>query len=336
VERARGDAAALCSFEAHKKAAAWLGPSLVRMPAWVKRTCVEDRHCGVICVDADVEGFETVFVLLCAAGAQMVPKASTPDMPKLFKTFKALNGTVAIARMLRTVDEAETWLAAVRAPLWVLKAATARADNTTEGDRADTETDDFNDDIIIVSDHEMDEDTLDKKAFKAVARTLPSPPTPKRTILSLRSVNDSMLLFLSSRPYPLTGVIAASGSGGEAHFSRPPTAAPTSWPSSTTRSSRLSSTALAVVAAPAAPTLVVHRYQIWPSMSADSRVSRRHVPVLTATALQPSGLPSSVVCPVPVVQSCRSGVFHQTAIGASRFAEATPATSARLRKRKPA
>jgi len=272
------DAAALCSFEAHKKAVAWLWQLSVRMPAWVERTCVEDRDCGVICVEADVEEFAPVFALLCAAGGQMVPKASTADMPKLVNTLKALNGKVAIARMLPTVDEAETWLAAARVPLWVLKAAAAREDKTTELDRAGTATDDSNDDVIIVSDHETDDDTLDGKAFMAVARTLPPPPTPKRTILSMDSINDSMLLPVRFRRHPGTGVIAARGSGGSsstAPFSGPPSAAPTSGPSSTTRSSRPSSTALAVVAAPAAPTLAVRRHQIRPSMSADSRVSHR-------------------------------------------------------------
>jgi len=329
------DAAALCSFEAHKKAVAWLWLSSVRMPAWVERTCVENRDCGVICVDADAEECAPVFALLCAAGGQMVPKASTADMPKLVNTLKALNGNVALARMLPTVAEAETWMGAARVPLWVLKAAAARENNITEADRAGTATNNSDDDVIIVSDHETGDDTLDGKAFMTVARTLPPPPTPKRSIFSMKSINDSMLLPVRFRRHPVTGEIPARGSGGSstmAPSSGPPPATPTSGPSSTARSSRPSSTKPAVVAAPPAPTLVVRRHQMGPSMSADSRVSHRRVPVPTATALPPAGCPGSVARLVPAVKSCRSGVSHSTT-GAGRFAEATPAHSARPTKR---
>eukprot|EP00168_Porphyra_purpurea_P021006 TRINITY_DN9116_c0_g1_i1.p1 TRINITY_DN9116_c0_g1~~TRINITY_DN9116_c0_g1_i1.p1 ORF type:complete len:442 (-),score=77.16 TRINITY_DN9116_c0_g1_i1:143-1420(-) len=263
-------------------------------------------------MDADVHENPPVFALLCAAGGQMMPEACTVDTTKLVNTLRALNGKVAIARMMPTVANEESWLASPRVPRWVLQAAADGEYHTTGADRVRRPTTTSADDVIFVSDDEVAEDTVDGKAFITVARALPLLPTLKRTILSMGSINDSILLPVRLRRHPVTGAVASGGSGGS---------------SSSMPSSEPLSIKCAAVAAPATPTLVVRRRQMRRMKTADSRVSRLHVPVSAATALPLSGSSSTVARRVLAVRSWRGGASSSSANRAGSADAETSASS---------
>jgi len=174
------DAAVLSSFADRGEALSWLSLSALDLPTWVNLTCAVDPDDDVIFLD-DGDGPAPVFALLCGAGGQVVSEANTAEVPRLVNTLKALNGERAIARMLPTMLDAETWLLAPRVPQWVVAPPpTAAPESTAPPDRSRDAADPSDDDVVFVSGGDGSESISSGGSFSEAARALPPPPPPRR------------------------------------------------------------------------------------------------------------------------------------------------------------
>jgi len=208
------DAAVLSSFTDRWAALSWLSLSAIDLPAWVELTCAVDPDDGLICLD-ETENPSPVFALLCRAGGQVVSEANTADVPQLVNTLKALDWERAIARMLPTMSDAETWLLSPRLPRWLMTPPPTEApESTAARNGAGDAKDAAKDDVVFVSGGDGSDCISSGDSFLEVARALPPPPRTRRTILSTGSLDDSMQLPVRFRRHPVTGVVARGGGGG--------------------------------------------------------------------------------------------------------------------------
>jgi len=199
------DAALLCSFKNRCAATAWLAAESPKPPAWVERMCAVDADDGVICLDDEIEP-AAVFALLRSTGGHLVPEADTSQIPKLVNTIVALNGECAVACVLKTVSDAESWLSAPRLPRWLMSPGPAVLLPREAGGDEDVGCV-AADGVIQLCDDEDHADDKKSKEFSAIALSLPPPPKLKRTLLSMKSLQDSMLLPVAFPRYPVTGAL---------------------------------------------------------------------------------------------------------------------------------
>jgi len=177
------DVAVLSSFADRGEALSWLALPAIDLPSWVALTCAVDPDDGVIFLD---EGDQPtpVFALLCGAGGQVVSEANTAEVPRLVNTLKALNGERAIARMLPSMRDAETWLLSPRVPRWVVTPLpTEASESTAAPERLHDAADPADDDVVFVSggaDSESISSGISSGAlFSEAVRALPPPPPPR-------------------------------------------------------------------------------------------------------------------------------------------------------------
>lgn len=204
------DAALVSTFATHEAASAWLTASSPPLPHWATRTCVAADDQDVIVLDDETDA-SPVFALLRQAGGQLAAEANASLIPRLVNTIKALNGEVALVRMLPSMGEAEKWLLSPRVPMWLLRpAAPASTCWASEDDKVDVVAVTAADGVIELSDDEdvgLDAEDVARTAFRRAAQALPPPPPLKRTILSLSSIQDSMLLPVVYQRNPGTGAV---------------------------------------------------------------------------------------------------------------------------------
>jgi len=200
------DAGLLCTFEERVAASSWLTSAPPPLPAWTVGTCVATDNAGVI--DIDVETIPVpVFALLCEAGGQLAVSTQSSPVAQLVNTVKALNGEVAVVRSLLSVRDAESWLLAPDLPRWMLGLLTSSSGATaSSGGTALAST--GVDGVIELSDDEAgveDKDAAARDAFRQAAQALPRRRATKRNIMSMSSLQDSMLLPLAFQRHPVTG-----------------------------------------------------------------------------------------------------------------------------------
>jgi len=211
------DAAIICTFEHHGAASSWLTAAQPPLPTWAARTCVATADADVINVDVEPDA-APVFALLSQAGGQLVANTNSSRVPQLVNTVKALNGEVAVVRMLLSVDEAESWLLSPSLPAWLLAPVPAAPAAKTLGRGVELGTA-AADGVIDLSDDEGlvgDKAAATESAFRRAAQALPPRPSVKRTILSMGSLQDSMLLPVAFQRHPVTGMVVRGISAGRA------------------------------------------------------------------------------------------------------------------------
>lgn len=193
----RRDAGLVCTFETRSAASSWLSISPPPMPAWASSTCAAVDDEDVIVLDDETES-SAVFAVLRRDGGQLASKDKASLIPRLVNTVNALNGEVAVVRMLASMADAEAWLLKPHVPKWLARpVAVSLAAGGSDKDGADVVSVTRADGVIELSDD--DDDKQEKEdaahvAFRLAAQALPPPPPLKRTILSLASIQDSMLL----------------------------------------------------------------------------------------------------------------------------------------------
>ena len=169
------DASVLSSFADRSAALSRLSLSAIDLPAWVELTCAVDPDDGFICLD-ETENPSPVFALLCRARGQVVSEANTADVPRLVNTLKALNWERAIARMLPTMSDAETWLLSPRLPWWVITPPPTEAQESTPARNGSCDAKDAaHDDVVFVSGDDGSDCISSGDSFLEVARALPPP-----------------------------------------------------------------------------------------------------------------------------------------------------------------
>jgi len=193
------DVALVCSFESRLAATSWATGPLPALPVWASRTCVPDGRAGVVAPRAPV------FALLRGVGGHLAVVGNTSMVAKLVNTISELNGDCALARVLPSMPDGESWLLAPRVPLWLLSSSSV-ASSARAAAQADAVNVATADGVIVLSDDESDDDAK-RDAFSLAARSLPPPPTTKRTILSMGSLDDGMLLPVVFQRHPVTGLL---------------------------------------------------------------------------------------------------------------------------------
>jgi len=213
------DAALLCSFESRGAASTWLTGALPDLPDWAKRSCGPTDDGCVIRIDDDATA-TPVFAVLRETGGQLAVESNTAEIPKLVNTIKSLNGECVIVRFLLSVPDAEAWLLEPRVPMWLLSPAPAlpsvpAVSLTWAGRAAGPVGRVATDGVIELFDDDGTDEDAERKAFSDAARSLPPPPTPKRTILSRSSLEDAMMLPVAFWRHPVTGCVVRADAWGQ-------------------------------------------------------------------------------------------------------------------------
>jgi len=202
------DVALISSFEHRREATSWATGSLPALPEWASRTCGPHATAAVIGL-GDPPPRTSVFALLRGVGGHLAVVSDASMVAKLVNTISDLNGECALARLLPSTPDCESWLLAPRVPQWLLVSPSAASSRSADaGEEAvNSRTDDG---VIVLSDDDAD-DNAERDAFSKAARALPPIPTTNRTILSLGSLEDSMLLPLTFQRHPVTGLLVRCG-----------------------------------------------------------------------------------------------------------------------------
>lgn len=205
------DAGLVCNFETRDEASSWLTAAPPPLPVWAARTCVATNDEYMIGFEDETDPSPFI-ALLGKAGGQLAEEANAALILRLVSTIKALNGEVVLVRMLPSVSDAEEWLLTPHVPLWMMAPpAVLSAPGATEADDAD--------DAVVVTvttadgavelsdDYEVSDGNAEASeicAFRRAAQALPPPPPLKRTILSLATMKDAMLLPVAFQRHPRT------------------------------------------------------------------------------------------------------------------------------------
>jgi len=193
------DVALVRSFENRLAATTWATGPLPVLPEWASRTCVSDGRDGVAAPRSPV------FALLRGVGGHLAVVSDTSMVAKLVNTITELNGEFALARVLPSMPDGESWLLEPRVPQWLLSSS-AEASSAGTAARDDAVITASADGVIVLSDDESDDDAK-RAAFSLAVRSLPPPPPTKRTILSVGSLNDGTLLPVVFQRHPVTGLL---------------------------------------------------------------------------------------------------------------------------------
>lgn len=211
------DAALISTFETRAAASSWLSITPPPLPMWAARTFLAMDDEDVINLEDDTNPF-AVFALLRQVGGQLAAEGNTALIPRHVNTVKALNGEVAVVRMLSSMSDAEEWLLKPRVPAWLLApAAVLPTADETKGEDAVVVTVTTSDGVIHLSDDEedgQDAEATSRSAFRRAALALPPPPPLKRSIMSLSSIKDSMLLPVAFQRHSVTGRVLRARRGG--------------------------------------------------------------------------------------------------------------------------
>lgn len=202
------DAGLVSTFATSGAASSWLSASPPPLPLWAARTCVVAEDTAVVIVN-EVTDSSPVFGLLREAGGQLAAEKNSSLIPRLINTVKALNGEIAVVRMLSSVAEAEQWLLSPSLPSWLLAPDTVPSTAwVSKKDEVAVVAVETADGVINLCDDDTIEEDAEQAArveFRRVAQALPPPPPLKRTILSLASIRDSMTLPVVFQRNPATG-----------------------------------------------------------------------------------------------------------------------------------
>lgn len=202
------DVALICSFEHRRQATSWATGPLPALPEWASRTCVPEGRAAVVRI-GDAPPRTSVFALLRGVGGHLAVVDDASMVVKLVNTISDLNGECALARLMPSTPDCESWLLAPRVPQWLLSSSSAASSGRAAAgeDAVISVTDDG---VIVLSDDESDDDAK-RNAFSKAARALPPAPTTNRTILSMGSLEDGRLLPLAFQRHPVTGLLVRGG-----------------------------------------------------------------------------------------------------------------------------
>lgn len=211
-----GDAALVSTFESRGAASSWLTILPPPLPKWAIGTCLSPADEDVIVLEGDANVFP-VFALLRKEGGQLGAEGNPALVPRLVNTIKALNGEVVIVRMLSSMSDAEKWLQNPRLPTWLSAPAPVVSSLAASRDDVVMVTATTVNGIVNLTDSEGAEEDIEaaaQSAFRRAARALPPPPPLKRTVLSLASIKDSMLLpVVCRRTAVIESAARAHGAG---------------------------------------------------------------------------------------------------------------------------
>jgi len=202
------DVALICSFEHRRQATSWGTGPLPALPEWASRTCVPEGRAAVVRI-GDAPPRTSVFALLRGVGGHLAVVDDASMVVKLVNTISDLNGECALARLMPSTPDSESWLLAPRVPQWLLSSSSAASSGRAAAgeDAVISVTDDG---VIVLSDDESDDDA-ERNAFSKAARALPPAPTTNRAILSMGSLEDGRLLPLAFQRHPVTGLLVRGG-----------------------------------------------------------------------------------------------------------------------------